>query len=121
MSELRKIQNEIQNLNSLPKLKDKINSMKKIKENIISEQKKAEKLIKKITEFKPKLIEKYQKKDIDTLEKMFNEKEDFNDKLEIYTHLCYKIEKIEDELFGEVKNSDSEEIEIDSDSDSDSD
>ena len=38
-------------------------------------------------------------------------------KTNIYSQICFKIDKIEKELFGEIKNSDSEEIEFDSDSD----
>ena len=116
MSKLEDIKKRIDNLNSMPNLKEKIISMKEIKEEIDSEQKKSEKIMKKLNEFKSKKIEKYKKKSLTKLQKLFDETEDFDKKLDIYSQICFKIDKIENELFGDLKNSDSEEIEFDSDS-----
>ena len=73
--------------------------------------------MKKLNEFKSKKVEKYKKKSLTKLQKLFDETEDFDKKLDIYSQICFKIDKIENELFGELKNSDSEEIEFESDSD----
>lgn len=116
MSKLENIKNKIDDLNNISNLKDKIISMKEIKELLDEEQKKSEKIMKKLNDFKSKEIEKYKKKSLTKLQKLFDETEDFNKKLEIYSQICFKIDKIEKELFGELKNSDSEEIEFESDS-----
>ena len=117
MNNLENIKNQIEDLNKISNLKDKITSMKEIKELIDTEQKKSEKIMKKLNDFKSKESEKYKKKSLNKLQKLFDETDDFDKKLELYSQICFKIDNIEKELFGEMKNSDSEEIEFDSDSD----
>ncbi len=117
MSKLEDIKNQIDALNKMSNLKDKIVSMKEIKELIDEEQKKSEKIMKKLNDFKSKEIDKYKKKSLNKLQKLFDDSNDFDKKLEVYSQICFKIDKIEKELFGEIINSDSEEIEFDSDSD----
>mgnify|MGYP003982227937 CR=1 FL=1 len=114
MNKIDEIQNKIKNINSISDLKDKIKTMKELKNEINEEQKKAEKLMNKINNFKSKEIFKYKKLSIDKLQKMFNNTSDFNEKIELYSQLCYKIDQIDQELFGEVKSSESEEIEFNS-------
>ena len=117
MNKLEEIQEEINDLNSIILLKDKIKSMKQIKEKIYNEQKDTEKLIKKLHNFESKEVLKYNKYNINKLQDLFEETQSFDDKLEIYSQLCFKIDQIEEELFGEITNTDSEEIEFDSESD----
>ena len=117
MNKLDDIKNKIDELNQISNLKDKIISMKEIKDEIDKEQKNSEKIMKKLNNFKSKEIEKYKKKSLTKLQKIFEETDDFDKKFDIYSQICFKIDKIEKELFGEIKNSDSEEIEFESDSD----
>ena len=51
---------------------------------------------------------KYKKYNIDELEKLLEETNDFKKKMKIYSHLCYKINEITEELFGDVESSESE-------------
>tara|TARA_A100001015_G_scaffold161090_1_gene179056 strand:+ start:717 stop:1073 length:357 start_codon:yes stop_codon:yes gene_type:complete len=117
MNNLETIKENIKKLSSIPLLKDKIKTMKKIKEDITNEQKEVDKIVKRINNFKSKEIEKYKKNTIDELQGLFDETDNFNDKLEIYSQLCFKINEVEKELFGEIKDTDTEDIEFESDSD----
>lgn len=117
MNNLETIKDNIKKLSNIPLLKDKIKTMKKIKEDITNEQKEVDKIVKRINNFKSKEIEKYKKKTIDELQELFDETNNFNDKLEIYSQLCFKINEVEKELFGEIKDTDTEDIEFESDSD----
>ena len=113
MDKLKKIQENIDQLKTIDNLKDKINKMKEIKLDITNEESKSNKLLEKLNDNKPKKDKKYKKLKLDQIEKIFEEEKDFNEKINIYNHLCYKIDKIEEELF----NNDSESEEIDFESD----
>jgi hypothetical protein len=117
MSKLKKIQEDIKKLQNMNGFQNKIKSMKNIKKNLDEEQNNIRKLKEKIDDIKPNEIKKYKEFNIDKLQEKFDETDNFEDKLEIYSQLCFKINKIENELFGKSEDSDSEEIEIDSESD----
>lgn len=117
MSQLKKIQENIKNLESMNELKDKIKSMKEIKKKLDTEQENIKKLKKKIDDIKANEIKQYKSLTIDELQERFEDTDDFEDKLNIYSQLCFKINQVENELFGKNNNSDSEEIDYESDSD----
>lgn len=114
MNRIDQIKLKIKNINNTIDLKEKIKKMKNIKNEINEEQKKADKLMNRINNFKHKEIFKYKKLSIEKLQDLFNNSNNFDDKMELYSQLCFKIDKIENELFGEDVNSDSEEIDFES-------
>jgi hypothetical protein len=120
MDNIKKIQNNIESLKIINNLKDKINKMKEIKKEIDIEQEASDKLLKKLNDNKPKKIKKYKTNKIDELETMFQNSNDFDEKINIFNHLCYKIDKIEEELFG-TNDSDSDNIEFESEDSENSD
>lgn len=111
--ELRSIEDDIKNLSLIDNMKDKIDSIKIIKSNIKEQQENTNKLIKELNNFEKKKSNKYKKYNIDELETLLNNTQDFKKKLKIYSHLCYKIDEITDELFGDIESSESD-IEYDS-------
>ena len=115
MNKIDQIRLKIKNINNTVDLKEKIKKMKNIKNEINEEQKKADKLMNKINNFKNKEIFKYKKLSIEKLQDLFNNSNNFDEKMELYSQLCFKIDYIENELFGEGNNSDSEEIDFESD------
>jgi hypothetical protein len=117
MNQLKNIQENIKKLENMVELKDKIKSMKEIKKTLDTEQENIKKLKKKIDDVKANEIKKYKNLTIDELQEMFDDTDNFEDKLNIYSQLCFKINQVENELFGKNNNSDSEEIEYDSESD----
>ena len=117
MSQLKKIQENIRELENMDEIKDKIKSMKEIKKTLDNEQENIKQLKKKIDDIKASEVKKYKNMSIDKLQEVFEETDNFEDKLNIYSQLCFKINQIENELFGKNTNSDSEEIDYESDSD----
>ena len=117
MDRIKKIQDSIDSLKKINDLKEKISKMKEIKKDIDLEQEASDKLLKKLNNNKIKKNNKYKKNKIDELESLFQNTNDFDEKINIFNHLCYKIDKIEEELFG-GNDSDSEEIDFESEEES---
>jgi hypothetical protein len=117
MNQLKNIQENIKKLENMVELKDKIKSMKEIKKTLDTEQENIKKLKKKIDDIKANEVKKYKNVTIDKLQEMFNDTDNFENKLDIYSQLCFKINQVENELFGKNNNSDSDEIEYESESD----
>ncbi len=106
--ELQLIDDNIKNLSDIESMKEKVDSMKNIKNQIKDQQEITNKLIKELNNFEPKKSKKYKKYNIDELEKLLEETNDFKKKMKIYSDLCYKINEITEELFGDIESSESE-------------
>ena len=117
MSNLKKIQDDIKKLENISDFTLKIKSMKNIKKNINNEQENIKELKDKIEDLKPTENKKYLNLTIDQIQEKIDNCENFNEKINLYKHLCFVINKIENELFSKTNNSDSEEIDYESDSD----
>ena len=118
MNKLEKITNEMNELEKINQLKNKINKIKDIKNEINNEIKIIEKTIDKLNNSKSKKIKEYKNLNIDKLQEKFENEKNLDKKIELYSHICYKIDKISQEIFGDNKDSDSEEIEFDSENSS---
>ena len=96
---IEEIEDKMNELKEIDNLEDKINLMKQIKDEINNEQKLLNQHIENLNNFKPRQYKKYKKYSINQLENKFKKVKNVNNKIKIYSQLCYNIEKVENELF----------------------
>ena len=92
---------KIDKIDKIENLEEKTESVKKIKEELKTEQEKIEKLMDKISNTKSKKQKKFKGVSLENLSRMYNEEENFEDKIEIFQQMNYLIELTKNQLFEE--------------------
>ena len=99
MEQIEKLNLKIDEIEKIDNLEKKTESVKQIKDELKYEQEKIDKMIEKISNLKSKKNKKYKGKSLEDLTIMFNEEDDFDEKIQIYQQINYLIETTKNQLF----------------------
>ena len=99
MEQIEKLNLKIDEIEKIDNLEKKTESVKQIKYELKYEQEKIDKMIEKISNLKSKKNKKYKGKSLEDLTIMFNEEDDFDEKIQIYQQINYLIETTKNQLF----------------------